>query len=82
MGDGGLVGGLLGGPLLQDVVAELAHRVDHPWLGHRRLLDIAARVLDEIQHPFDLRAQPGILVQPRLHIRPAEDRRFAVCEPC
>ena len=65
-----------------DLVAEVAHRVDDAWLGDRGFLDVAHRVLDEVQHPFDLHVQPRILVQPGFHLRSAEDRRFAICEPC
>jgi len=34
-------------PLLQDILAELADRVDDALLGDRRFLDIAPRVLDD-----------------------------------
>ena len=69
------------GPPLEDIVAQVAYRVDDALFGDRRFLDVAPRVLDDVQHPLDLRAQPRILVQPGLHIRPADHRRFAVREP-
>jgi hypothetical protein len=78
---GGLGLLLLVGPPLQDIVAQFAYRVDDALLGDRRFLDVAPRVLDDVQHPLDFRAQPRILVQSAVHIRPAEDRRFAVGEP-
>jgi hypothetical protein len=70
------------GPPLENIVTQFAHRVDDALLGDRRFLDVASRVLDDVQHPFDLRAQPWIPVQPGFHIRPTEDRCFAIREPC
>ena len=39
---------LLVGPPLQDLVAQVAHRIDDALLGDRRFLDVAPRVLNDV----------------------------------
>jgi hypothetical protein len=52
------------GPPLQDVVPELAHRLDHLLLSDRRLLDLAVRPFDQAQQRLDFRAQLRVPLQP------------------
>jgi hypothetical protein len=42
----------------------LPHRFDEALFRFRRLLEIAARVLDDRQHRLDLGLQLGIILQP------------------
>jgi hypothetical protein len=60
------------GPPLQDIVPELAHRLDDLLLGDRRLLDIAVRPVHQAQQGLDVCAQLRVPRQPRRHVLPTQ----------